>query len=137
MSDDAPPWPALPVMLLSALLALIELLRPTATPAARVVSKLRRGAAAGGADGGPDRVGVAGERLVEDQRQVDAEDRDDVVRDLALADVLVGGVEGEGAAVGGQAIEHQRQHLRRLLRGFADRLAGRRRRRSSPPAWAA
>ena len=33
MSDDAPPWPAPPVMLLSALLRLDQLVRPTATPA--------------------------------------------------------------------------------------------------------
>ncbi len=123
MSDDAPPWPAPPVMLLSALLALISSAADRFT-CSRVVLKVDVVRPAGGADGGPDRVGVAGELLVEDQRQVDAEDGDDVVRDLALADVLVGGGEGKGAAVGGQAIEHQRQHLRRLLRGFADRLAG-------------
>ncbi len=85
----------------------------------------RRAAPAGRTDGGADGVGVARERLVEDQRQVDAEHGDHVVRDLARPDVLVGGVERQRPAVGRQPIEDQREDLGGLLRRLARRITGR------------
>ena len=84
-----------------------------------VARELCAGCPGGALDGGGEASAIGGEWLESLQRRVDHEHAGVVVGRDARLQVAAGGVVSEGASLGRQAVEHERDHGRALRRAWA------------------